>query len=237
MEKNRWDMQISAYCEYAKDTYNFVGYKKRAKDGWDNNDIKEPPPLGEYISLYYLHKDWGDKSGKYATDWRNNENQEYDFEVETPIKDEVRLKFSLNNIPEGKEVYLIDKENRDIINIRENNEYRYNGGDNIHHFSLIIGSKGYVRKQANDALKPMSIITPVFITSSVWEIDYRVVWDSDILLEMYDNIGRKVETLFNGQRERGTYRVVVDKPMPSGIYFIRMKYGNDAVVQKIVVIK
>ena len=237
VKMDKWSIRILAYCEKAKDTYNFIGYKKDSKEKWDRNDTKEPPPLGEYISLYFPHPDWNERSGKYATDWRNRKNQTYDFEVETPIKDEVKLKFALNNASTPKEIYLIDKENAKKINIKNIQEYTYNSTGKIHHFSLITGNKEYIRKEINNALKPMKIIAPTFITSTSYKIRYRIAWNSDIALEIYDNIGRKVKTLFAGERKEGTYCSMINNEMPSGVYFIRLKYGKDAVVKKVMVIK
>jgi hypothetical protein len=54
-----------------KDAGNVLGQLADAKVGYDSHDLIEPPPFGTpYLTLVFPYKDWGDKAGAYASDYR-----------------------------------------------------------------------------------------------------------------------------------------------------------------------
>ena len=81
------------------------------------------------------------------------------------------------------------------------------------------------------------VIIPGVITSSSFHIEYYIPWEEDISLEIYDSVGRRVDVLFRGRRNEGRYRVASKRGLPSGIYFVRLRYGKKSVVKKVVMIR
>ncbi|UZR30044.1 FG-GAP repeat protein [Methylococcus mesophilus] len=54
-----------------KDSGNILGQLPDAKAGYDAYDLAEPAPFAApYLTLVFPHKDWGDKAGAYASDYR-----------------------------------------------------------------------------------------------------------------------------------------------------------------------
>jgi hypothetical protein len=56
-------------------------------------------------------------------------------------------------------------------------------------------------------------------------------------LELYDALGRKVESLFEGVRAAGWHEVRRDLGLPSGVYFVRLEAGKENTVRKVVVVR
>ena len=70
------------------------------------------------------------------------------------------------------------------------------------------------------------------------KIRYQVKSQTDVAIEVYNVLGQKVRTLVNEQKSTGSYTVQFDgQNLSSGTYFIHMKAGNVAKVQKMTLIK
>jgi hypothetical protein len=63
--------------------------------------------------------------------------------------------------------------------------------------------------------------------NSATTIKYDLPTDSDVMLEIYDILGRKVETLINGWQSAGAHSIVWDaEDVSSGVYFYRIQAGE-----------
>ena len=56
-ETSDWQLQISAACDHARDSYNFLGIRKDAEPEWDRFDDPEPPTIGAYVSVSFPHEE------------------------------------------------------------------------------------------------------------------------------------------------------------------------------------
>ena len=69
-------------------------------------------------------------------------------------------------------------------------------------------------------------------------IRYNLPEASEVTISIYDILGRKVETLVQGEQPAGYYQVVWDgKNQSSGMYFYRIQAGEYAETRKMVLIK
>ena len=69
-----WRIQLAVRTRTASDLFNFAGVSRATPDGYDLSDIDEPPVPGEsYVSLRFVHSDWGRNSGFYTQDIRSDE--------------------------------------------------------------------------------------------------------------------------------------------------------------------
>ena len=69
-------------------------------------------------------------------------------------------------------------------------------------------------------------------------IEYSLEKPSQVMLNVYDLNGRKLETLVNQKQEAGKYNVNFDgKNLPSGIYFYELTAGGKKMVRKMVLMK
>jgi hypothetical protein len=69
-------------------------------------------------------------------------------------------------------------------------------------------------------------------------IRYQLSLQSDVSLEIYNIIGRRVRTLVNKQQQAGIYSVVLNgSNLSSGTYFIKIEAGDFSKIQKMTLIK
>jgi hypothetical protein len=69
-------------------------------------------------------------------------------------------------------------------------------------------------------------------------IQYNLPWLSDVNLEIFDILGRKVGTIFDENQAAGHHQVVWDgKNFPSGIYFYRLRAGDFTDTKKMLLIR
>ncbi len=75
------------------------------------------------------------------------------------------------------------------------------------------------------------------------KVTYEIPTTSMFSLKVYDLLGKEVKTLANGIKEAGVYTVNwnkrgnTNKPLPSGIYFIRVEAGREAVTNKVSILR
>jgi hypothetical protein len=70
------------------------------------------------------------------------------------------------------------------------------------------------------------------------KIRYQLASKTDVTLEVYNILGRKVRTLVKGTRQAGRYNVTFDgRNLSSGIYFVHLKTQNITRVQKMTLLK
>ncbi len=69
-------------------------------------------------------------------------------------------------------------------------------------------------------------------------IRFSVVRQHDVFLQVFDIIGRLIETLIDGKMEPGTHEITWNaQSYSAGIYFVRMTSGHNRQVQKLILLK
>jgi hypothetical protein len=69
-------------------------------------------------------------------------------------------------------------------------------------------------------------------------IEYSIKKQSNVLIEIYNAIGQRVVTLFNGSQPSGLYKLNWNaKKLASGVYFYRIKAGEFNLVKKMLLLK
>ncbi len=69
-------------------------------------------------------------------------------------------------------------------------------------------------------------------------INYEIPQSSLVSIKVYDDLGREVATLVNGQKSTGNYTVEFNASnLASGIYFYRMQAGNFLSTKKLILLK
>ena len=68
-------------------------------------------------------------------------------------------------------------------------------------------------------------------------IEFAITENGNVNLEIYNILGRKVETLVDKNMDRGTYKVTWNADVPSGVYFYKIVQGNSALTKKMILLK
>ncbi|MBD3339788.1 MAG: choice-of-anchor D domain-containing protein, partial [Candidatus Lokiarchaeota archaeon] len=92
-----WYISIDAICNNTKDHNNIAAVLEQANHDYDKYDKSEPPPIGEFIMLSFLHPACDKPFKNFAADVQplDDNGNYWDFSVTTNIADsEVKLTFT-----------------------------------------------------------------------------------------------------------------------------------------------
>lgn len=232
-------VQIIARCGEARDSENFAGFAASAEDGWDKNDLPEPPAIGEFVSVYFPHAEWQKPFVRYSDDMRSaaQPNQRWSFVVETNIIHEmVELKFErVLEIDPALAVFLVDEEMnyKQNLRVQEIYEYQARGVDKPKRLSLVIGNDEYVSEETakvsgvpNDFVLEQNFPNPFNPETA---IRFGLPERSLVTLRIYDLSGREIATVLeNVELPAGRHQRVWSsrdhrgRAASSGIYFYRL---------------
>ncbi|MBI1923096.1 hypothetical protein HYR99_02485 [Candidatus Poribacteria bacterium] len=63
-------LRLALTSAFASDLITELGTRPTAEIGRDAYDTAEPPTLGQTVSVYFDHPEWGDRAGQYNTDYQ-----------------------------------------------------------------------------------------------------------------------------------------------------------------------
>jgi len=103
---DNWQIQISAKSNHIKDQFNYVGILNSATSGIDRFDHPEPPPIGDYISLYLVSSE---NDEHFSTDYRRPGANGYIFDVEmhSNVNGQKNIQMIPKNLPENYDLMVL----------------------------------------------------------------------------------------------------------------------------------
>ncbi|MBN1350249.1 T9SS type A sorting domain-containing protein [candidate division KSB1 bacterium] len=252
--ENDWYIQIDARCEHARDPINFIGMRHDASDGWDANDLFEPPPIGEFITLYFPHSEWQENPGDYAADFRphSSAGNSWDFEIRTNIPhSEVELTFEgITDLESRKKAVLIDVDDRTVKNLAEEHYYRYTSGSDLtpRRLTLITGTDEFIEEKTAG----LNVLPESYHLSQNFpnpfnpetEIRFALPAPGIVRLTIYNVLGEEINALIGDRNYvAGNHSVIWngwDKeghPVASGIYLFRLQADGFSAMKKMILLK
>jgi len=252
--ESEWRLQISARCGVANDLENFAGVAHAGENGWDEYDLVEPPPIGEYVSLYFSHPEWQKVLSRYSDDVRssNDENQRWDFVVESALAGEtVDLYFdNIQKLDGEMSVFLVDGDLDYKQNLRERATYQFQsrGLEHPKKLTLVVGKQEYIA----DATEGFGGVPEDYVLYQNFPnpfnpetaIRFGLPEKSAVTLKIFDLNGREVMALVENERlEAGPHqrywdgRDVVGRPVASGIYFYQLIAASFSRTMKMALVK
>jgi hypothetical protein len=249
-----WKIQIDARCQDARDHFNFLGIHHQASQNWDRLDYPEPPPIGQYISVYFPRNDWEMYPNDYTTDYRSDlgEGQTWTFNVKSNIPGaEARLTFSgMETLPTDVQIWLLDEKLNIKQELQRDPVYILPAGSSGTNkaLKLLIGSTDYLSNEISD----LSLIPADFELSQnfpnpfnpVTSIRYGLPRTAKVQLKIYDLLGREVITLIDNKSEEAGFHLVnwngQDKhgrAVASGLYIYRLAADEFVQTRKMVLVR
>jgi hypothetical protein len=69
-------------------------------------------------------------------------------------------------------------------------------------------------------------------------LEYDITKNNVVTLDILDTLGRVKKTIKKGQAEPGNYQLNINvSDLPAGVYFIRLKQGEEQTVERFVIVK
>lgn len=239
-----WQIAVQARAGQHVDLDNYLGVREHALTGWDAADIFEPPPIGEYVAVYFPHRDWPDYPSDYAGDFRAPfaEGEVWLFEVKSNLQ-EKQISLTIKNavsFPSHLSVYLYDKNRQALQNLRENASYTF---DNLGEllpgrFELLIGTLDFVQHRTTaitnnlpDEIQLYQNFPNPFNQETIFS--FYLPQAAPVTLKVFDVLGREVRVLSEGQVwEKGRQFVRWEgkdhsqAKVSSGVYVLSLKANN-----------
>ncbi len=248
-----WSIRIAAQCQEARDENNFVVVMNRAARAWDANDHPEPPAIGDYVSLSFPHEEWRRLSKNYCTDARPefDESEEWNFSIETNMRDEVRLRFEdIASVPREYEVWLIDKALPLAQDLRRNHQYivAARGPENPKQLTLVVSRAGNMKEeyQALQAAPSSFELSQNFPNpfNPATTLRYALPRAERVTLQVFNLLGELITTLVDDEQQDAGYHAAIwngrnagGQLAGNGVYFVRMLAGEFMQVRKVILLE
>jgi len=250
-ENALFSIQILAQCQEARDVDNVVTVAADASRNQDDLDQPEPPVIGEYVSVYFPHRDWQTLAKTYCLDARPEptEGEVWEFEVKTNIRDKVNLTFEgLDEVLPELEVWLVDDALKITQNLRESNHYAVAGSEQPKQLKLVVGKRDFVGEKLAEA---QAIPTTYELSQNFpnpfnpsTTIRYGLPKAERVTLKIYNLLGEEVVTLVNDEQQAAGYHAAIwdgrnknGVVVASGIYVYRIRARRFAMAKKLSLIR
>jgi len=237
-ESLEWWIEIKSLCGTAKDCRNLLAVSNQARSGWDELDRGEPPPVGEYVAVYFDHPEWKRVIRHYSRDCRPqfSTGENWEFEVATNIASTpVELTFNgLETVPSHYQIVLLNQLSATTFDLRETNSIQfYTAAEKkqSRKFNILVGTANYILEQSAgfDAAPTSYHLTALFPNpfNAGTQFVLSLPENNRVQVAVYDILGRQTATLmhrspleagrhlikWNGHDQTGT-------SVSSGIYLI-----------------
>ncbi len=249
-----WILGIKAECGNAVDTDNYLGCLENANDGWDANDYSEPPPIGNYVSLYFDHRKRDQYPGKYSGDFRSLAEHgrlwQVFAETNQALKPVSLRIHGLHQVPESYEILLFDHMAQIVVDLGKQPNYQYipEKNENLRQFTIAVGSQELIRSEAcfsNSAIPACFYLSQNYPNpfNSSTRLQYEIPETGNVCIFLYNIQGRKIRTFKDEMMSGGRYEIRWDgrddsgNRVTSGLYFIQMQANDFHTVKKIVLTK
>jgi len=249
---NDWLVKISSSLNGMYDDLLSFGQSDAATDGFDNayDYVKPPKAPSASVESYFTHSNWSTYFNKYASDVKKSatgKNAQWSFEISsfqngqltldwkdilTEIPAEVQKQFtainlSAANLPTVPAVDML-KQFTLSLQVEKDKTYQFN----------INASVTDVRNEENPPKSfglQQNYPNPF---NPVTTIQYDVASSQQVILKVYDILGKEVITLVNEKKAPGSYTVDFSSgKLASGTYLYRLQAGDFVQTMKMIILK
>ena len=230
---------IKAYIGNARDDENQFGLSINASNEWDELDSREPPVIGEYISLAFDNRNWTQNNGLYNTDIQPTGNavNEWPLVVTTNKYGVVNLDFEWMTLLEPSwTVHLVDLDLGLVHDVSVNPNYSYasTGSEKERSFVIVAGDEDDVETEIGKyGLIPDSYALGQNIPNPfnpVTSIPIVLGEDAYVSLSVYNIRGEEVSRILDHQSmtkgHHNPFWIGTDSrglKVPTGVYLYRLE--------------
>ncbi len=229
-----WEANIILNSQEYTDNSSWFGVSNNADEGFDPLDSPKPRAFGDILNSSFEHPEWEKRCVSFASDIRapfdDLENWDFTVNAEKGKKAELSLK-GLENIPDEFDVYLIDKTRSQYHNLRDDATYYYIPSMPKEQFTVVVGKDAVLQDELTSIIPKEFKIENNFPNPFNPEttIPLQLPQEDNITVNIYNVLGEKVVSLYNGRLEAGRHLFRWNaENSPSGIYFYRVSSSASA---------
>ena len=220
-----------------------VRFASGAKEGFGESDVVAPTSRFAALGLRLENpaEEPGPRRRFLATERRPEVGNGQTFDLRLWNRSESPVEVGLAEVRglEGRRVELLVPQRQKSHDLRRAGPVRLAPGPDTVEAKLVVGSEGYAAKQRQQvAPEKLSLMTYPNPARRQATLRYALPEEQEVRLVLYDMLGREVKTLVDGPRPPGRHRARLRADqLPSGVYFGRLKAGDQTRTQKIVVVR
>jgi hypothetical protein len=221
-----------------------IGFGEEAAEGLGRLD--QPAPPGRFSALSLRLKTPGqvpDRQRLLATEHRPPETGSgsgQTFRLQLHAKLQGPLQITADNLEavEGSEVKLLRPSTGRSYDLNKEETITLEKADSTA-LRLAVGSAAYVQDQVEKVVPNEVTLTsypnPMRKQAT---LEYTLPETKEVQLTVYDVLGRRVATLEQGRKEAGRHETLLDGTgLSSGVYFGRLRVGDQTRTHKITVVR
>lgn len=241
-----WRVKISFSSDESSDQLTSFGIANEASPNLDRFDFRKPRFLVNTPTVEFKRPQWDANYSTFATDIRPKfeDAESWEFDVRTISRQPAQLTFSgIKKIPSHFEVYLIDADHAQSVNLREDSLYHFTPAAELMKFKVVVGRKVKVQEQVSSLALPKEFTlepnypnpfsqTPRFAGNPTTTIPVAIPAATEIKLKIYNLLGAEVRTIYDASIEAGRYwfnwdgRNELGNQVASGVYLYRLSTGK-----------
>ena len=249
VDPSLWRITISAASSDQLDNAAAFGVAPEAALKRGSLNFHKPRAMSDLVSVSFNRPDLDAQFPDFATDIRPDDNQlyEWQFDLRAQVGRAASLTFSrLDRVPSSLEIWLIDRQNARVADLRRDSIYKVIPATPLCEFSILVGEHSLVTQK-------LAGVTPTafwlgqnfpnpFNPSTT--IPVAVPENAEVTLKLYNILGREVKTIYAGRLDAGRHWFTWDgtnqegKIIASGIYLARFQsLKGHALTTKLLLIK
>jgi len=224
-----------------------LGLSPSAKKGEDRFDHVGPPRYFDGVRLQ-VQNEKIDTRYPLATDVRPSSTSGQSFDVTLTAEPGTEMVLRLEGLDQlnaAKEVRLYDASNAKTYDLRADQTIEVEPGAESSRFVLLLGDESYVSDKQSDLVPQKVTLHQNYPNPfrSQTTLKYALPEQSDVTIQVFDLLGRKVRTLARGSQEAGTHTIRWDAraqgggSVASGTYLVRLRAGDQIRTMKVTLVK
>ena len=232
-----WRINIELESGNYTDKTTVLGVSPGASKTIDKFDMIKPRIMGEMPHLFFDRPDWDGEHNEWGSDIRSNIKGIESWDFIAYVKDKTGSNIKVNNIqlvPDEFEVYLIDETTAKVQNLRNNPNYSFTPKVNKARMYVLVGEKNLVQKEIEKYIPTKFELLSNYPNpfNPATTIPVVIPEKSNVKLEVYNILGQKVETIYNGELDQGIHYFDWNSNsldagrLSSGVYIYRLQAEN-----------
>ena len=239
-----WKLSITATAGLAVDSANHIGVRADASDEWDRHDHVEPPPVGDYVSVLFPHRDWTKYPYDYTVDFRPpGETVSWNFNVKSNIgRERISIEIvGVGELPEEYSLFVLDRTTGEQVELSGAAfDFISENGITERQYTLVVTTDEEIG--GGD----IHVLPDQFITASSYPnpfnpqatIRYTLSMPGIVKITVFNSVGQSVRVYDHGFRNQGVHEFVFDAAdLTTGLYIYRVESGKASVTNKMLFMK
>lgn len=240
-DKQRELRLITVEKDYETSSSSIAFYRDKQKH---RPDIVAPPGGFERASLRFTtpEEPKNKRTNTFARIYREHQTEGQQFPVRLTAKPEQPVTIKAEGIENYsmERLVILDPKTGKTYDLLSPQSVQYVPQERSTDLLLVMGDSRYLNEQQNNMLPEQVSIKPNYPNpfNPTTTLQFALPEQSEVRVQVYDMIGRKVSTLVNEVREAGIHTVTFDASrQASGMYFAVFEIGSHRHIQKMMLIK